>query len=549
MRFRVLLLILCLVTCITYISSMFNPFIWDDEQFIYKNVHVLTFNLPAIITKNTIDGAGDISNYYRPLTTLSFAFDHAIWGLQPFGFHFTNIILHIATAVLVAVVLYVLTKRKVMSFLIALIFAVHPLQTEAVTYINSRGDSLSAFFGLLSALCFWLYIHKKKYSYMLYNIKVTIHTFWFCAASSIFYICSIFSKEIGIVTLALLVCIALKTIFDDVFTMKKMTIKKILTQNKASSLLLCFLICVAIGYLILRDTILNFNNSFDFYSDHSLYSESMLVRLATFSRVLWTYWSLMLVSYPLHMERSQNIITSIFSFWPIVTTATIVVLLCLALYRLLYKKSTNAMIGMVWFFALLIPVSGIVPINGILYEHWLYLPLVGFFLFIADVLSFLPPRILAWLALAMCTIFSILTIRQNYIWGDEIRFYEYTLTHAQTQRLYNNLGMSYAARAKYDKALAAYTKALSFGLDHPSLYHNIGNTYVALEQSDQAIYYYEKALTIQPTFFHSYIPLISLYVKEKKIDMARKISAQAHQYFTDTYFLTQIDRQIQDTEQ
>lgn len=549
MRFRNLLLILCLVTCITYISSIFNPFIWDDEQFIYKNAHVLTFNLPGIFTKNTIDGAGEISNYYRPLTTLTFAVDHAVWGLQPFGFHLTNIFLHTASALLVAVILYVLTKRKMMSFWIALIFALHPLQTEAVTYINSRGDSLSAFFGLLSAIFFWLCIYKKKYSFVLYNLKISIQTYWFGAGSIIFYICSIFSKEIGIVTIALLVCVALKKIFEELFSRKKMTVKNIFTQNKASFILLSLLMSIAFGYLFLRGTVLNFDNSFDFYSDDSLYSKSTIVRLSTFSRVLWTYWSLLLIPYPLHMERSQDIITSIFSFWPIVTTATIAVLLCIALYRLLYKKSANTLIGLVWFFALLLPVSGILPINGILYEHWLYLPLVGFFLFIADVFSFLPPRIMTWLALAMCVLFSILTIRQNYIWGDEIRFYEYTLTQAQSQRLYNNLGMSYAGRAKYDKALEAYTKALSFGSDHPSLYHNIANTYVALGKFDQAIYYYEKALTIQPTFFHSYLPLISLYVQENKIDMARKLATQAHQHFTDTYFLTQIDMQIQDTEQ
>ena len=92
MSTKKLVLILIGATFLAYFSSFSNPFIWDDEQFITSNAYVRNFDIGKIFTTNTVAGAGVQSNYYRPLTTLSFAVDTAIWGSNPFGFHLTNLL-------------------------------------------------------------------------------------------------------------------------------------------------------------------------------------------------------------------------------------------------------------------------------------------------------------------------------------------------------------------------------------------------------------------------------------------------------------------------
>lgn len=557
MRLRFFFIALFFLTYLVYFSSFFNPFIWDDEQFIYKNVHVIEFNLREIFTKNTIDGAGIMSNYYRPLTTLSFALDTAVWKSNTLGFHLTNTFFHTATAILIMFSVYLLTKRKWTSFWIALIFALHPLQTEAVTYINSRGDSLSAFFGLLSSICTVLYSKKKTIAFSLYNIQHTFSARWFFMGSLLLYAASILSKEIGIATIALSASFIIKEIIDWMRTHKKTAIKNILTTFSSQFILLIVLSLIALGYLLLRATTLNFNNSFNFYAESSQYSESLSVRLATFSKVLWTYWQLLIIPYPLHMERDSEIITSVISFWPILTGIVLLTLVATTLYQLIKKQNSIYLVSCIWFFSLLLPVSGIIPINGILYEHWLYLPSVGFFLFFAELLHAIAQKI-TWknsrkyiqvFMILLCCSYAILTIRQNYIWGDEIRFYEYTLQHAQSLRLYNNLGMTYADRKKYDQALKAYSQALTFGISHPSLYHNMANTFVGQQKLKEAQQYYEKALTSEPKFFHSYVPLLSLYLLNKDATAAGKLREQAHHNFSDPQFLKSIDSLVDTTVQ
>ena len=102
------ILLLVVLTIVSYASSLNNAFVWDDEQFIYNNNYVKQFVVSKLWTENTIAGAGQTSTYYRPLTTFSFAVDHAIWGLNPFGFHLTNTLLHMGAGILLSALLALL---------------------------------------------------------------------------------------------------------------------------------------------------------------------------------------------------------------------------------------------------------------------------------------------------------------------------------------------------------------------------------------------------------------------------------------------------------
>lgn len=106
---------------------------------------------------------------YIPLTFVSYQIDYLIGGLTPFVFHLTNILLHTGNGLLVAWLLFLLTKRKTLSMIAALLFVVHPLNTETVVWIAARKDLLSTFFALLSIIA---YIRHREGTRQVYALSV-----------------------------------------------------------------------------------------------------------------------------------------------------------------------------------------------------------------------------------------------------------------------------------------------------------------------------------------------------------------------------------------
>lgn len=151
-----------LITGAVYASGVFNnEFVeWDDG--------LLMTNNPMIQGLNWDNLKEAFTSYdpelYIPLTFLSYQIDYAIWGLNPVGFHLTNLLLHIGNALLVMRLIWFLLchgeRSRTIPFLCALLFAIHPLHTEAVMWASARKDVLMGFFFLLSLN---LYIAERKW--------------------------------------------------------------------------------------------------------------------------------------------------------------------------------------------------------------------------------------------------------------------------------------------------------------------------------------------------------------------------------------------------
>ncbi|MBI4120389.1 MAG: hypothetical protein HY454_02890, partial [Parcubacteria group bacterium] len=155
------ILILIFIGFFIYAFNFANPLFWDDDEWIKGNLFVHSFSyLKEIFTQNVEAGFGLNSNYYRPLLLLSFAFNYAIHGLAPFGYHLVNNGIHIANGVLIFILLAKFLSRRA-SFIASLLFLIHPAQTEAVTYISGRGDPMSVFFMLLALLLFVRFIRQN----------------------------------------------------------------------------------------------------------------------------------------------------------------------------------------------------------------------------------------------------------------------------------------------------------------------------------------------------------------------------------------------------
>lgn len=524
------ILILAIIALAAYLPSFGNEFVWDDEQFIYNNEYVQNANFKKIFTTNTIAGAGETSSYYRPLTTASFAVDYAIWDFKPFGFHLTNTILHTAAGILFLIYLINIGLSKNKSFWVSAIFLSHPLQTEAVVYANSRGDSMYVFYAMLGLLSFSLLLKKNYPKIQIYDLEIKFGKTTLAIFSVVFYLFSVLGKEIGIATLGLFFLTFIIFHYKILLTFKIKKVARIFSKNIHEAIVLLSLLLTAVGYLLFRSKVIHIASNLSGFRDGTPYGDSLYVRLHTFTKAIWIYFGLIIAPYQLHMERDIEILTSPLSIWLALTVILLLVLLTSGLKEYKKRKTVYIWFGSLWYFSMLVPVSGIIPINGLIYEHWLYMPIIGFLitvyglinLFFKDKLN----KYLKYFLPILVGIYILLTIKQNYIWATPVRFYAHTLKFANTARLHNNLAMAYAVEGRYEVAIDSYKKAIEISDFYPQTHYNLGNTYAELQNLEMAKQEYLIALKMNENFFPAYSSLIKIFIFEKDYENAESLASK-----------------------
>lgn len=444
-----------------YAPTLMGSFVWDDEQFIYKNIDIRSFDLGGIFTRNTVGGAGVASGYYRPLTSLTFAIDWMLAQGNPSWFHLMNVFWHLAAGVALA---GFLDTIGIPVLLPIIIFLLHPLQTEAVAYISGRGDPLSLFFGFFSMWTFALYVKHAARSNLL---VISYAAFAF----------ALLSKESGVVFLGLAALILVGR------------------SHKRWQTILGFGL-VAIAGILLRLGVVGTN--FGFHWD-GVYGTSIWIRFLTFTRVFLEYLWLIIFPFPLHMERFVPLVTSLLSPWPWISLGIIALVLLVGI-KLEKNYRRPYWFGVFWFGIFLLPQSGIlIPAPALLTEHWLYGALAGFGLAFDAVWHSWGMKPMKYPGFLILCFWIILGFRQTYLWSDPIRFYEYTMQFTQTARLHNNLGMHYIESGRFKEAEDQYLLAAGLG-DYAQIYYNLGNLYITSGRVNEAIIQYRKALEIDPQF-------------------------------------------------
>ncbi len=481
--------------------------------FLKINIYIKNWRyFPKFFSENLIAGAGLLSNYWRPILLSVFSLEWHLWRDWPVGYHFVNTSFHITNAILLFFILFHLFKKRWLAVITSLIFLIHPLQTEVVTYVSGLGDPLSVLFMFLGILFYLKFRISKKTSFRSY--------FYFL--SLLMYILALLSKETAIVMPAFILIV-------DFFFLScnqgKLSFKEKLKEIGKE--ILPFLILAGI-YVLLRATSLNFINTFNLYNEENIFTSNFHIRLFTFFRILTIYFGLLFWPFNLHMERSVEIATSFFS--PSVIFGGLMFLGLLALAFSQFKRFPVLSFGILWFFIGLAPTSNLViPISGLLYEHWLYLPMVGIFLILVWLGEVLTKRynlqkILIGILIAFLIFLSVLTIDRNRDWQDPITFYNQTLKYAPTSyRVINNLGMAYDDKDDYEQAEKTYQRAISLDPSNPVAYHNLGNTYRKTGEIDSAIENFKTAISLNPKFIFSSNALISLYLENKNYKEAREV--------------------------
>ncbi len=490
-----------------------NQMFWDDDDFILKNVYIKSFSFfPKYFSENVIAGSSLVSNYWRPILLTVFAVEWKLFGEGVIGWHLVNAFIHSISAVLVFLLIRKIFNRRVVAFNTALVFLIHPVQVEAVAYVNSLGDSLSVLFILISLILLLSFYEEFKKFNLLEKAS-------YIFLILLFYTLAQLSKETAIVTGP----IAFLIIFF------KSEHRNLYAKIKESFFFTLSILIFSSLYLVLRATFFNFKNSFNLYDQPTLFSEHLYVRLFTFIKSLGVYIGLVFWPKSLHMERSVDPITNPFA----ISTIPGWILIAVTIYiTLKFWKTRNPIwFGLIWFFIAFAPTSNIfVPINGMLYEHWLYFPIIG----IGVVLGLFADTILREYLKRRAIIITILTITFVILgtrsvlrireWANPIVFYNQTLKFApNSYRIHNNLGMAYSDEYLYKEALISYEKAIGIDPHNPVAYHNRGNLYAQAGRFDLAESNFKKAISLDPNFLFSYRQLYISLVNQGKKEEAENL--------------------------
>lgn len=434
---RVGLVLTCLVSA-AYWNVVSGPLFFDDLHFIAWNQHVTGLEVAQIYRSSVTEGAGFPSNTYRPNQQLIFALIYRLFGTAPEPYHLSSILLHICNAGLVFLLSIRLVISRPAALLASLVFALHPIQSQSVSYISGLAGPLALLF-LLSGFERWIA--------SLYTDDLQTRGLRFASALLLFA-AAFFSKGEGVILAPLALLIAVYLVLID-----RILISRFLIGSVAC------LVSMAFGYMYLKLTLLNFTGNIGMVEGSNFYTEHLYVRISTFISVLHHYAKMILWPQLLSYSKPDLRYITPFTIEGLIGLMIIAIGL-MALLRM--RQRPMVFLGAGWFFAALAPFSGIIPLTSMYLEHWLYAPMIGVAIGVAAIYEKATPRLRQGMVLLLIPIVLLAitrTVLRNRDWADAERFYLAEIEAVGvTVRMLNNLAIVYSDRGEIDKAIASYSR-------------------------------------------------------------------------------------------
>ncbi len=496
-------LIVCFAT-LFYTNSFANFFVWNDWTLIIENVLVHDWrNLPEVLTSAFWKPlVGEPSQIYRPLLSLSFMADYTVWGLSPWGYHLTNTLLHVLNSILI----YFLARMYVPAIpalMATLLFAVHPIHTEAVTYISGRGELIMTFFLLSGVLVFLK--SEKHTSWLLYLVSLPLFFF------------ALLTKETAVI-FPLLLLAADVTAFPSSW------------QSDPSRRL-----ARQIGPLLVLGVYYSLRNAFvGITFVYSLAVTDFVRHLLLTLKAVPLYLGLLLFPWHLHFLHSLRVAS------PLDLQIFLAILLLVgASWWLRYAaRSGNQAVrfALLWLLIGLAPLVYFIGLNVPLLEGWTYLPSLGFVLLAALGLDALkrwttsqtPLLITLWIAVMLGGI----TFYCNWHWKDEMQISLHTVAASPDDpvalRLIGNAYMRYGNTPEAEKM---FQRGLALTANDPGLHRSLGGLYRFIGRDTDALTHYGKALKSTSDEPYIYWLLGHYYVRRGKLTEAEKYFSAAVRLF------------------
>ncbi len=485
-----LVVALFVLTCAVYANSLWNDFNLDDDTIIRNNSLIRSLsNLPKIFVSNywanTPYEKGVL--LYRPLAVASFAVDYALWGNHPLGFHLTNLLINGANAALLLVLLARLfgampgrTGPLALAFC-ALLYAFHPVHTEAVNMVVGRTELLAAMFGLLTfichlndwkagaVLCFSLALLSKEIAITIPAMIFAYEWFFGRNLSRPNAVCSV--SSLGGPNSGSTPGTVAKPVESRRTGLQR-------SSSGAGSLVASVFAGPAQKYLMYAGVLglylaLRFAVLSGFVAAHQtgiLASQDPSHRLLTVLKVLGYYLKLVVAPYPLTPDYSDvPLPQSAVEPWVLLPFIGIVALLAAAWK--LRRTAPGVAYAVLWLFVTILPVSNIISIGAFLGERFLYLPSASLAFLVAGLFSLAQNRSCrsAWWGgcVLVAAGFALLTFNRNFDWRSADTLWA-TVQARQpgNPRANFHLGVQAEQAKEFQQALIFYEKAIEFNPNH-----------------------------------------------------------------------------------
>jgi hypothetical protein len=458
----VFLAITAIVTIFAYSNVLHGDLQFDDEQHLFEKSRLndpYSFkdrSLPALF----LSGA-------RPVAAFTFSLNYHFWGKDTYSYHLTNLCIHLLNGIMVYIFIYMTLKMPSVresyagkahwvAFFISLIFSIHPIQTQAVSYIVQRYESLASMFYLLSMV---LFIIAAKAG----PLKKSVCLLLFVAT----FVLGLGSKQVA-VTLPLVALL-----YGIYFFEKSGLWKKLLVPALMLALGLAFSV-----YIILA-------SSSGTHAGYNIRDLTVVEYIFTQFRVVFTYLRLIFLPVGQSIDHLYPVNRSFLEIPTLLSFSAIIMLLVGALMS--YKRWRAVSFFILWFFIILLPSSSIVPLKDVIVEHRLYLPSMAVYFISASSLfmffQWMKKRacskiVLAAFLVAMMSVATLLfaaTYHRNSIWNSRLAMWQDVVAkYPDSARGHHNLGNCYLLKKDHKNALKSYLRSMDLAVANMELYYNVG---------------------------------------------------------------------------
>jgi tetratricopeptide (TPR) repeat protein len=484
-----IILILCfiLLTVLAFWKALETPFFWDDEPLILYNPYLgratglVQFFSPEYWRTSLFP------KDYRPIEMYSYSFDYLFWRKNPVGFHFTNILLHIFNCFSVYVLVNFLFRRKLLAALTSLIFAIQPIHSEAVIWIQNRSELLVSCLSIVSIIAFIRYITNERGKSL------------FLPISSIAFALAFLTKESAIIVPPL--CAAALLPFHNV---PRKRLRRGFLQ-----LIVIAAVLFSIKFILLRQG--RFEEALPY-----LYG-GLLCSFFAVTKTIIMYLSMLVLPVNLSIDRGFAIPGSQLLLSPLLYSS---VVLLIILFVTSYARRRNAAsFALCFIFISFIPICNIIFIAGRpISEQRIYFASIGFCLLLANLfeslLSRYRTRALATILLsALLSFYLLIAARRSEYWPEEKLLWERTLEVSPTSwRSKLFLSAIYGEEEHFEEAIMLLKDIQRTLYPKPAkAFKELGVIYKKMQWDQRAMREFKKAVAIQPDYLEPRLLLGDIY--------------------------------------
>jgi len=524
-RLYVLLLLFILVLGVYY-NTLSYPFIFDDQLLTQNQPQVRQgiAGIPSIFGFHQLEsGTWHFSPPYRPMRLMSYAIDFELFNQNPAGYRFMNMVYHTLTSLVVFLLATYLLRNRTWGLLAALLFALHPVQINSVTYISGRRDILC---GLFYFLGFYTYLIWRQRG----QLRLMVLYFVFLSLA-------LMSKEMA-VTLPV-ICLASNFLLP---TSQTPRLNRKMIAFFTISFLLVLIVVLHTLWIVpasyragegITNTALLSSSFLKFVIPHA---DTLYAQLLLTIKLIASYFKLLIFPYPLLGDYSYNgfpVPKDFFSF-SMIFNVLILVMLVFGFYRSIRKRQYLITLAFAWIIISLLPVLQIIPHHEIFAEHYLYIPLFGFVLAVAFFLSGLRQKPLVLSLVILLTSYVTLLYAQNQNYQSNTHFWSQVLKHQPyNARALEARATRHAREGEYGIAIKQYKKSIALlreeGVRPFKLayyFYNLGETYRQTKQFEAAINAYREVSRRDPKFALGWLKLGMVYAasgdNENTLDFFQK---------------------------